>query len=100
MFVRLLLPGGRRLSHRGRDHLAHRRLLLTTLTNPHLLVSQRTALNPDQPTIARSTIRDPLPKGVSLDGLRQDRILNEAFETGDPLKLMRLFGIGEKTAMH
>ncbi|QUW85719.1 hypothetical protein SMIR_42560 (plasmid) [Streptomyces mirabilis] len=34
------------------------------------------------------------------DGLRRDRILNEAFETGDPLKLMRLFGITEKTAMH
>ncbi|MCX5424654.1 hypothetical protein [Streptomyces sp. NBC_00078] len=31
---------------------------------------------------------------------RQDRILNEAFDMGDPLKLMRLFGITEKTAMH
>ncbi|MFD9289659.1 hypothetical protein ACFWBV_15485 [Streptomyces sp. NPDC060030] len=41
-----------------------------------------------------------LPKGFTLDGLRQDRILNEALETGDPLKLMRLFGITEKTAMH
>ncbi|HEY9330148.1 MAG TPA: hypothetical protein VIS09_18245 [Streptomyces sp.] len=38
--------------------------------------------------------------GSCLDGLRQDRILNEAFETGDHLKLMRLFGITEKTAMH
>ncbi|TGZ15256.1 hypothetical protein DV517_02290 [Streptomyces sp. S816] len=27
------------------------------------------------------------------------RILNEAFVTGDPLKLMRLFGITEQTAM-
>jgi hypothetical protein len=41
-----------------------------------------------------------LPKGLTLDGLRQDRILNEAFESADPLKLMRLFGITEKTAMH
>lgn len=41
-----------------------------------------------------------LLKGFTLDGLRQDRTLNEAFETGDPLKLMRLFGITEKTAMH
>jgi hypothetical protein len=32
------------------------------------------------------------------DGLRQYRILNEAFETGDPLKLIRLFGITENTA--
>ncbi|WP_181384277.1 hypothetical protein [Streptomyces sp. NWU49] len=39
-----------------------------------------------------------LPEGFTLDGLRQDRILNEAFDMGDPLKLMRLFGITEKTA--
>ncbi|REK86002.1 hypothetical protein DY245_34940 [Streptomyces inhibens] len=30
-------------------------------------------------------------------GLRQDRNLNEAFETADPLRLMRLFGISEQT---
>jgi hypothetical protein len=36
---------------------------------------------------------------VTLDGLRQDRILNEAFESADPLKLMRLFGVTEQTAM-
>ncbi|MCT9139158.1 hypothetical protein N4G67_08810 [Streptomyces violarus] len=41
-----------------------------------------------------------LPNGVILDGLRQAPILNEAFEDGDPLKLMRLFGITEKTVMH
>jgi hypothetical protein len=40
-----------------------------------------------------------LPKGQTLDRLRQDRILNEAFVTGDPLELMRLFGITEQTAM-
>ncbi|WP_393053262.1 hypothetical protein [Streptomyces sp. LN549] len=40
-----------------------------------------------------------LPKGLTLDRLRQDRILDEAFATGDPLKLMRLFGITEGTAM-
>lgn len=70
------------------------------LGHPPLLVSRRTALDPDQPAVTRSTIRDSLPKGVSLDGLRQDRLLNEALVTGDPLKHMRLFGIGEKTAMH
>jgi hypothetical protein len=31
--------------------------------------------------------------------LRQDRILHEARETADPLRLMRLFGIGDGTAM-
>jgi hypothetical protein len=45
------------------------------------------------------TLRGVLPKGVTLDGLRQDRILDEAFESADPLKLMRLFGITERTAM-
>lgn len=40
-----------------------------------------------------------LPKGQTLDRLRQDRILDEAFTTGDPLKLMRLFGVTEQTAM-
>ncbi|MFH9426317.1 hypothetical protein [Streptomyces sp. NPDC017529] len=68
--------------------------------NPHLLVSQRTALDPDHPPVSMTLLQRALPSGVTLDGLRQDRILNEAFETGDPLKLMRLFGIAEQTAMH
>lgn len=46
------------------------------------------------------TFRQVLPKDLTLSGLRQDRILNEAHEGGDPLKLMRPFGITEKTAMH
>lgn len=45
------------------------------------------------------TLRRVLPRGVTLDGLRQDRILNEAFESADPLERMRLFGITEQTAM-
>nr|WP_258404912.1 hypothetical protein [Streptomyces sp. F8] len=69
-------------------------------TNPHLLVSQRTALDPDHPPVSMTMLHRHLPKGFTLDGLRQDRILNEALKTGDPLKLMRLFGITEKTAMH
>ncbi|PIM66855.1 hypothetical protein CTU88_40495 [Streptomyces sp. JV178] len=44
-------------------------------------------------------LRAALPKGLTLAGLRQDRILNEALECADPLKLMRLFGITEQTAM-
>nr|WP_244204239.1 hypothetical protein [Streptomyces africanus] len=39
------------------------------------------------------------PQRADTGRLRQDRILNEAFETADPLKLMRLFGITEQTAM-
>ncbi|MFF7401555.1 hypothetical protein [Streptomyces murinus] len=47
----------------------------------------------------RITRQKVLPKGQTLDRLRQGRILNEAFVTGDPLKLMRLFGITEQTGM-
>ncbi|MFI8235003.1 hypothetical protein ACIGDI_40050 [Streptomyces sp. NPDC085900] len=68
-------------------------------TNPHLLVSQKSALDPDQPAISIGALRGVLPKGMTLDDLRQDRILDEAFEGADPLRLMRLFGITERTAM-
>nr|WP_260616844.1 hypothetical protein [Streptomyces sp. WAC05458] len=82
------------------EWLTYRHRRWPASTNPHLLVSQKTALDPDQPAVNIGTLRRVLPKGVTLDGLRQDRILNEALECGDPLKLMRLFGITEKTAMH
>ncbi|MEV7245165.1 hypothetical protein AB0N92_28540 [Streptomyces sp. NPDC093248] len=82
------------------EWLTYRHRRWPASTNPHLLVSQRTALDPDHPPVSMTMLHRHLPKGFALDGLRQDRILNEAFETGDPLKLMRLFGITEKTAMH
>jgi hypothetical protein len=31
--------------------------------------------------------------------LRQDRILDEARQTADPVRLMRLFGVSDTTAM-
>jgi hypothetical protein len=37
--------------------------------------------------------------GLQPSGLRQDRILDEARETADPLHLMRVFGISATTAM-
>jgi hypothetical protein len=36
---------------------------------------------------------------MTMSQLRQDRILHEAHETADPLRLMRLFGISDGTAM-
>jgi hypothetical protein len=72
---------------------------LATSANPHLLITQRTAPDPDCAAVHRIAMQKVLPKGQALDRLRQDRILNEAFVTGDPLKLMRLFGITEQTAM-
>ncbi|MET9411543.1 hypothetical protein ABZX90_38225 [Streptomyces sp. NPDC002935] len=68
-------------------------------SNPHLLVSQKTAVDPDHPAVSIGTLSGALPRGLTLSGLRQDRILNEAAKTADPLRLMRLFGITEQTAM-
>ncbi|MCX4792173.1 hypothetical protein OG369_40870 [Streptomyces sp. NBC_01221] len=39
------------------------------------------------------------PTGLTMPTLRQDRILDEAFEVEDPLHLVRLFGISVHTAM-
>lgn len=66
--------------------------------NPHLLISRWTAVEPAAAT------SDALHKtfkqaGVSMQTARQDRILREAFETEDPLHLIRLFGISDTTAM-
>lgn len=81
------------------DWLTYRHQRWPASVNPHLLVSQKTALDPEHPAVHRITMQLVLPKGLTLDRLRQDRILDEAFTTGDPLKLMRLFGITERTAM-
>ncbi|WP_344369380.1 hypothetical protein, partial [Streptomyces indiaensis] len=39
------------------------------------------------------------PLGLSSSKLRQDRILDEARHTADPVHLMRVFGIAAETAM-
>ena len=39
------------------------------------------------------------PLGLSPAKLRQDRILDEASHTADPVHLMRVFGISAKPAM-
>ncbi|GAA2280834.1 MULTISPECIES: hypothetical protein [Kitasatospora] len=90
------------LTHRlAADWFTYRHRRWPTSVNPHLLVTQKTALDPDHPAVGRITMQLNLilPKGQTLDRLRQDRILDEAFATGDPFKLMRLFGITEATAM-
>ncbi|MFB6962005.1 hypothetical protein ACFCYB_34745 [Streptomyces sp. NPDC056309] len=88
------------LTHRlAADWLTYRHQRWPASANPYLLVSQKTALDPDHPAVHRNTLQQALPKGLTFDRLRQDRILDEAFTVGDPLKLMRLFGITERTAM-
>ena len=67
--------------------------------NPHLLVSQQTAADtsPAGPTMIGAMFE---PLGVRPDRLRQDRILDEARHTADPVHLVRVFGITESTAIY
>jgi site-specific recombinase XerC len=69
-------------------------------TNPYLLVSQQTAMDPDHPPVNSTMLKHAVQAvKLSLSELRQDRILHEARTSGDPLRLMRLFGISDTTAM-
>ncbi|MFE9221714.1 hypothetical protein ACFYN3_36025 [Streptomyces lavendulae] len=70
-------------------------------TNPYLIVSPLTALHIDRPAVGISnfsTLRDRI--GINFTHLRQERFLDEARETADPVRLMRLFGITSYTAIH
>lgn len=76
----------------------HRRWPMTA--NSHLLVSQQTAVMDTGPPVARELIHLVFrPLGLSPSKLRQDRILDEARHTADPVHLMRVFGISDGTAM-
>jgi hypothetical protein len=66
--------------------------------NPHLLISQQTAAD-TTPVAPRYVDECFAPTETSPSRLRQDRILDEARHTADPVRLMRLFGISDTTAM-
>lgn len=69
--------------------------------NPHLLVSQQTADMATGQAISSMVVNDIFrPLGLNPSALRQDRILDEARHTADPVHLMRVFGISAKTAIH
>ncbi|WP_234333397.1 5-deoxy-glucuronate isomerase [Streptomyces viridochromogenes] len=69
-------------------------------TNPHLLINRWTAVDTAHTFIGTDMFSAVFrPTGLTLQTLRQDRILDEAFEVEDPLHLMRLFGIAANTAM-
>jgi hypothetical protein len=92
-------------SHRlATEWLTYRDLRWPASTSSHLLVSQKTALDdPDHPAVSIGMIRGALARGLTLDGLRQDRILNEAFETADPLQAnatVRYHGEDRHTLRH
>ncbi|WP_079191889.1 hypothetical protein [Streptomyces sp. CB00455] len=81
------------------DWLAERHRRWPASTNPYLLTTGRTAFAASAPPVDVRTVRGVFPKGMSLDVVRQDRILDEARTSTDPLHLMRLFGISDATAM-
>ncbi|MGX1887774.1 hypothetical protein [Streptomyces sp. NPDC055287] len=76
----------------------HQRRPLTT--NPYLLVSQQTVVDDRLPPVSTMVMNDIFrPLALTLSKLRQDRILDEARQTADPVQLMRVFGIAAETAM-
>jgi hypothetical protein len=68
--------------------------------NPHLLVTSQTAADGSGPPIALTVI-EAIFAGIGLtpSKVRQDRILDEARHTADPVHLMRVFGLTAKPAM-
>ncbi|KIE24693.1 hypothetical protein LK08_23325 [Streptomyces sp. MUSC 125] len=84
-----------------KDWLIERHQRWPLSTNPYLIVSPITALHVDRPAVGPSNfkaLRDRI--GINPTQLRQDRFLDEARETADPIQLMRLFGITSHTAIH
>ncbi len=79
--------------------LRYRHRRWPTSCNPHLLISQQTAADtsPVGPTMIWHMFE---PLAVHPVRLRQDRILDEARHTADPVHLVRVFGITESTAMN
>jgi site-specific recombinase XerD len=71
-----------------------------TTTNPHLLISQQTAEMDTRQPISAMVVNDIFRRvGVLPSALRQDRILDEARHTADPVHLMRVFGVAAETAV-
>jgi hypothetical protein len=68
--------------------------------NPHLLVTRHTAVDTAAPPIAH-TVLDAIfgDLGLTPSLVRQDRILDEARHTADPVHLMRVFGLTAHPAM-
>jgi hypothetical protein len=80
--------------------LGERRRRWPGASNPYLLVSQQSAVDSAHSPVTLPVIdRCFRPLGVSPSQLRQDRILDEARHTADPVRLMRVFGLCDTTAM-
>ncbi|WP_406386171.1 hypothetical protein [Streptomyces sp. NBC_01618] len=69
-------------------------------SNPHLIVTQVTAVDPTGPPVSKDGLRLIFTKlGIQPRTLRIDRLLDEAHETADPVHLMRVFGLSDTTAL-
>lgn len=67
--------------------------------NPHLIISQQSALDINHPPVSASMFKDTFARaGLTVQQVRQDRILFEARQHADPLHLMRLFGLSDGAA--
>ncbi|MFE2179196.1 hypothetical protein [Streptomyces sp. NPDC059455] len=88
------------LTHRAvLDWLSHRRSRWPNTANPHLLITQKTAVELG-PAGKLWTTRANRNLTATLERLRVDRQLEEALTHGaDPLHLALVFGIDEKTAI-
>ncbi|MET7890004.1 hypothetical protein [Streptomyces mirabilis] len=81
------------------DWLDHRRTRWPNTANPHLLITQKTAVELG-PAGKLWTTRATRNLTATLERLRVDRQLEEALIHGpDPLHLSLVFGIDEKTAI-
>jgi integrase len=68
-------------------------------TTPYLIVSRQTAVNDLHPKVSQEVAKTPFERaGISAEKLRQDRLFDEARETADPVRLMRVFGVCSATA--
>jgi integrase len=84
----------------ARQWLQERQRRWPATTNRHLLISQQTAADQTNPPVAKLVINHVFEDlGIRPSKLRQDRILDEARHTADPVHLMRVFGIASSTAM-
>jgi site-specific recombinase XerD len=81
-----------------RDWLAYRQQRWPASTNPHLLISARTA--PGTGPVSHSWVTNLQGLAATPDRLRIDRQLEEALtHHADPLHLMVVFGIDDATAL-
>jgi hypothetical protein len=80
--------------------LRERHLRWPLTSNPRLLVTRETAANAAGPPIALTVIDAIFGElGLTPSKVRQDRILDEARHTADPVHLMRVFGLSAHPAM-